>query len=150
MLIVCVGEVEKVWVLDNGVNDYVIKLFGIQELMVCVWVLLCLCMVFGDGVFLYFDDGYLYIDLVCCEVYLDGVLVVLMCKEYVLLLLLLCNVGCVVIQFQILVEIWGFIYQYDMYYLCILVGKLCYKLGDFVLDLCYLFIELGVGLWFKG
>lgn len=65
--------------------------------MVCVWVLLCLCMVFGDGVFLYFDDGYLYIDLVCCEVYLDGVLVVLMCKEYVLLLLLLCNVGCVVI-----------------------------------------------------
>lgn len=29
MLIVCVGEVEKVWVLDNGVNDYVIKLFGI-------------------------------------------------------------------------------------------------------------------------
>jgi len=41
VLIVRVDEVDIVVGLDVGVDDYVIKLFCLVELLVCVWVLLC-------------------------------------------------------------------------------------------------------------
>lgn len=78
-------------VFNFGVDDFMVKLFVYVEFLVCLYVLMC-C---GDSVLVLLEVGCLVVDLCVCVVYVDGVLLVLLLKEYVLLVLLLVYCGWV-------------------------------------------------------
>ena len=145
MLTVRDGEAEKVAALDGGANDYVTKPFGVQELMARIRGLLRTRIAASDDAMPRFDDGHLHVDLGRREVTLDGEPAVLSRKEFALLALLLQHAGRVVIQPQLLRELWGPTHQDDTHYLRILVGKLRQKLGDDATAPRYIATEPGVG-----
>lgn len=91
VLIVCDLVFEWVVGLDVGVDDYLLKLFVFEELLVWMWVLLC-CIKFEDVVELmvmrFFD---LMLDLVICEVNCGQCWISLICIEFVLLEMLIVN-----------------------------------------------------------
>ncbi|WP_454832227.1 response regulator [Pseudoxanthomonas wuyuanensis] len=148
MLTVRAGEGEKVAALDAGVNDYVTKPFGVQELMARIRSLLRNHGGAPEQALPVFDDGYLRIDLVRRAVSRDGEPVALSRREFALLSLLLRHAGRVVTQPQLLRELWGPTHQHDTHYLRILVGKLRQKLGDDATAPRYIATEPGVGLRF--
>ncbi|HEY1036463.1 MAG TPA: response regulator transcription factor [Pseudoxanthomonas sp.] len=145
MLTVRDGEAEKVAALDGGANDYVTKPFGVQELMARIRGVLRARIAAADAAMPLFDDGHLHVDLGRREVTLDGEPAVLSRKEFALLALLLQHAGRVVIQPQLLRELWGPTHQDDTHYLRILVGKLRQKLGDDATAPRYIATEPGVG-----
>ncbi|KAF1721465.1 response regulator [Pseudoxanthomonas wuyuanensis] len=148
MLTVRAGEGEKVAALDAGVNDYVTKPFGVQELMARIRNLLRNHGGAPEQALPAFDDGHLRIDLVRRAVIRDGEPLALSRKEFALLSLLLRHAGRVVTQPQLLRELWGPTHQHDTHYLRILVGKLRQKLGDDATAPRYIATEPGVGLRF--
>ena len=142
-------EREKVAVLDAGANDYVNKPFGIEELMARVRAFLRNA-VQTAGPARAYDDGHLKIDLAQREVYLQGELVPLTRKEFMLLALLSQQPGRLMTQTQLLREMWGPTHEEDAHYLRVLVGKLRHKLGDSAAAPDYILTEPGVGLRFAS
>ena len=140
-------EREKVAVLDAGANDYVNKPFGIEELMARVRAFLRNA-VQTAGPARAYDDGRLKIDLAQREVFLQGELVPLTRKEFMLLALLSQQPGRLMTQTQLLREMWGPTHEEDAHYLRVLVGKLRQKLGDSAAAPDYILTEPGVGLRF--
>ena len=140
-------EREKVAVLDAGANDYVNKPFGIEELMARVRAFLRNA-VKTAGPARAYDDGRLKIDLAQREVHLQGELVPLTRKEFMLLALLSQQPGRLMTQTQLLREMWGPTHEEDAHYLRVLVGKLRQKLGDSAAAPDYILTEPGVGLRF--
>jgi two-component system KDP operon response regulator KdpE len=149
VLSVRAAESEKVLALDRGANDYVTKPFGIQELMARLRALLRSHAAAGaEDVPPRYDDGHLAVDLARREVVLDGVPVALTRKEYAVLALLLRHAGRVVIQQQLLREIWGATHIQDTHYLRIVLARLRQKLGDDPAAPRWLKTESGVGYRF--
>jgi len=140
------GEDEKVQMLDAGANDYVVKPFGVKELMARSRALLRTRLGQATAATPVFDDGRLRVDLLRREVAVDGQSVELSRKEYALLSLLVTHAGRVVTQPQMLREIWGPTHQQDTHYLRILVAKLRQKLGDEAANPRWIVTEPGVGL----
>jgi two-component system KDP operon response regulator KdpE len=118
-------EQEKVRLLRLGADDYVVKPFGISELLARSDAALRrhLRSTNRDPVV---KAGPLSIDLVSRTVALDGKRVQLTRKEYVLLRVLATHAGLVVTHQQLIKEIWGS-HAENVQYLRILVRKLRQK-----------------------
>ena len=141
------AESEKVAALDAGANDYVVKPFGIAELLARVRALLRSGRnVAGSDAEL--QQGDLRIDLARHEVTLSGVPVKLTPKEFDLLALLARNVGRIVTHRQLLNDIWGPAHEHDVQYLRVFVGRLRAKLGDDPAAPRFILNEPGVGYRF--
>ena len=148
VLSVRANEDEKVAAFDAGANDYVTKPFGVAELGARIRALLRMST--GAAAPTVFDDGCLQIDIARRSVSLKGVALNLSRKEWALLALLLKHAGRVVMQQQILKELWGATHVQDTHYLRILVGKLRAHLDDDAANPRYIATESGVGLKFLG
>ena len=100
-------EAEKVQALDAGANDFVIKPFGIQELLLAR--VRNLLRQQGDVQVVpeVFDDGHLRVDIAQRQVLLRGQPVRLSRKEFELLRVLMSYRGRIVTQRQLLTEVWG-------------------------------------------
>ena len=141
------AEDEKVAALDAGANDYVVKPFGIAEMLARVRALLRTNrggatpepeMVHGD----------LRIDLARHEITLAGDPVKLTRKEFDLLALLSRNAGRIVTHRQLLNEIWGPAHEHDLQYLRVFIGRLRAKLSDDPSAPRYILNEPGIGYRF--
>ena len=148
VLSVRANEDEKVAALDAGANDYVTKPFGVAELGARIRSLLRMSI--GVATPIVFDDGRLQIDIARRKVSLNGVALNLSRKEWSLLALLLTHAGRVVMQQQILKELWGASHVDDTHYLRVLLGKLRAHLSDDAANPRYIATESGVGLRFIG
>lgn len=140
-------ESEKVKALDAGANDYVVKPFGIKELIARIRRLLTLFAGI-ENVPALFDDGHLSVDLLARRVRVAGAEVRLSKKEFELLKLLLTHPDRILTQQQLLQEIWGPSHKEDTHYLRIFVGKLRAKLQDNPTEPRYIETEPGVGYRF--
>lgn len=141
------AEEEKVAALDAGANDYVVKPFGIAELLARVRALLRTS---GSGTAPepQIVRGDLRIDLARHEVTLAEEPIKLTRKEFDLLALLARNAGRIVTHRQLLADVWGPAHEHDLQYLRVFVGRLRAKLGDDPSAPRFLLNEPGVGYRF--
>lgn len=140
-------EREKVAMLDAGANDYVVKPFGIQELLARIRVLLRMSDQEVEELTIY-DDGQLQLDVLKHQVILNGEPVKLTRKEFALLQLLVENQDRVLTQSRLINHIWGEGHLDDTHYLRILVKRLRSKLGDDPSSPRFIETEPGVGYRF--
>lgn len=141
------SEAEIVKALDSGANDYVVKPFGIQELLARIRGLL---KAFGPSVesVMFFQDERVNIDLQERRLQVDGEQIKLSRKEFELLKRLINNSGRLITQQQLLREIWGRTHVDDTHYLRIFIARLRTKLGDDPANPRYIETEPGVGYRF--
>lgn len=144
ILSVRAAEAEKVAVLDAGADDYVVKPFGVQELLARVRVLLR-SRNKADEPRARIEIGPLAIDLAARVVTVEQMDVRLTKREFDLLALLAKHAGKVVTQRQVLTEIWGPAHAEDTQYLRVYVGQLRGKLGDDPAQPKFIRTEPGVG-----
>lgn len=137
-------EHEKVRLLRLGADDYVVKPFGMSELLARAEAALRRQMKSVDR-----DPmvraGPLSIDLVSRVVSLDGKRVQLTRKEYALLHVLASHAGLVVTHQQLMKEVWGGRGASNIQYLRILVRKLRQKIETNPTRPLLLVSESGVG-----
>ena len=143
------SEEQKVRLLKMGADDYVVKPFGIAELLARSEAALRR----------YFKSstessvvvvGPLSVDLVTRSVSLNGRLIRLTRKEYRLIHILATHVGLVVTHDQLLKEIWSGNQRENIQYLRILVRKVRQKIETDPNDPHLLITELGVGYRLKS
>jgi two-component system KDP operon response regulator KdpE len=140
------SEAEKVAALDAGANDYVVKPFGIAELLARVRALLRRGGRAGEGA----DSseivvGDLTVDVARHEVRLAGAPVKLTRKEFDLLHMLARHAGRILTHGQLLREVWGKAHEGDTQYLRVFVSQLRHKLNDDPAQPKYILNEPGVG-----
>lgn len=142
-------EAEKVQALDGGCNDYVVKPFGVRELLARVRGLL---RTFADvpSPPAIFDDGTVRIDLGLRRVFVNGMEIRLSKKEFELLRTLMAHPGRIVTQQHLLREVWGQTHDKDTHYLRVFIARLRGKLGDDAMQPSYIETEPGVGYRFIG
>lgn len=141
------SEEEKVAALDAGANDYVVKPFGIAEMLARVRALLRSAPG-GAAPDTEIVRGDLRIDLARHEVALAGDPVRLTRKEFDLLALLARNAGRIVTHRQLLADLWGPAHEHDLQYLRVFIGRLRAKLGDDPAAPRFILNEPGVGYRF--
>lgn len=142
-------EVEKVKALDSGANDYIVKPFGIKELLARVRSLLRL-FEGVENIPAIFDDNYLRVDLINRRVSINNEEVRLSKKEFELLKLLMTHADRIVTQQHLLREIWGPSHKEDSHYLRIIIARLRSKMHDNPTEPKYIETEPGVGYRFLG
>ena len=138
------AETEKVRLLEIGADDYVVKPFGIAELLARVRVALRRQSRAATGE-PSVTIGPLTIDLASRTVTLRGQRLTLTPKEYRLLQVLAQHAGNVVTHQHLLKEVWGSIHMQDTHYLRIFVRKLRQKIEPAPDSPKILVTELGVG-----
>jgi two-component system KDP operon response regulator KdpE len=138
------SEAEKVRLLELGADDYVVKPFGMAELMARVRVALRRQRRASSGESRV-TSGPLTIDLAARAVLLNGTRLTLTPKEYRLLQVLAQHAGNVVTHQYLLKEVWGTIHVHDTHYLRIFMRKLRQKIEPDPNTPCILLTELGVG-----
>ncbi len=138
------NEAEKVRLLELGADDYVVKPFGMAELLARVRVALRRQMRAASGE-PRVKVGPLTIDLAARAVLLNGTRLTLTPKEYRLLQVLAQHAGNVVTHQHLLKEVWGTIHVHDTHYLRIFVRKLRQKIEPDPNIPHILMTELGVG-----
>jgi two-component system, OmpR family, KDP operon response regulator KdpE len=144
VLSVRAAEPQKVSLLEIGADDYVVKPFGMAELMARVRVALRRQMRAASGEPTV-KVGPLLIDLGARAVLLNGTRLSLTPKEYRLLQVLAQHAGNVVTHQQLLKEVWGTTHVHDTHYLRIFVRKLRQKIEPAPDSPKILVTELGVG-----
>lgn len=137
-------EDEKVRAFDLGADDYVVKPFGMPELLARVRAALRR-RVEAEAPEPVFRVGALEVDLVRRVVRVNGALVRLSPKQYRLLQILVTNAGKVVTHRQLLNDIWGAAHRDDVQYLRVFVRKLRSRIEADPARPAYLLTELGVG-----
>ena len=137
-------ETQKVRLLELGADDYIVKPFGMAELLARVRVALRRQMraVSGEPTL---KIGALTIDLATRAVLLNGKRLALTPKEYRLLQVLAQHAGNVVTHQHLLKEVWGSVHVHDTHYLRIFVRKLRQKIEPNPDAPRILVTELGVG-----
>lgn len=138
------SESEKVRLLEIGADDYVVKPFGIAELLARVRVALRRQSRAASGE-PSVTVGPLTIDLAARVVTLNGERLTLTPKEYRLLQVLAQHAGNVVTHQHLLKEVWGAVHMQDTHYLRIFVRKLRQKIEPTPDSPKILVTELGVG-----
>jgi two-component system, OmpR family, KDP operon response regulator KdpE len=138
------SEAEKVHLLELGADDYVVKPFGMAELLARVRVALRRQSRAASGEPTV-KAGPLTIDLAARAVTLNGQRLTLTPKEYRLLQVLAQHAGNVVTHQHLLKEVWGSIHVHDTHYLRIFVRKLRQKIEPKPDSPRILVTELGVG-----
>ena len=138
------SEEEKVRLLELGADDYVVKPFGMAELLARAHAALRrhVRAAAGEPVV---KVGPLAIDLAARIVTINGARVMLTPKEYCLLQLLAQHAGNVVTHQFLLKEVWGSPHLHDTHYLRIFVRKLRQKIEADPTQPRILLTELGVG-----
>lgn len=139
-----VSEEEKVRLLEAGADDYVVKPFGMAELIARARAALRRRSPI-DALQPLVTAGSLTIDLAHRSVTRNGVAVQLTPKEYRLLQILAQHQGKVVTHPHLLKEIWGAAHCDATHYLRILVRKLRHKIETDPTQPQVLRTELGVG-----
>ena len=138
------GEDQKVKLLELGADDYVVKPFGMAELLARVRVALRRQMRAAKGEPIV-KCGPLTIDLAARVVRLNDARLALTPKEFRLLQILAQHAGNVVTHQHLLKEVWGSVHLQDTHYLRIFVRKLRQKIEPKPESPCILITELGVG-----
>ncbi len=138
------SEEEKVHLLELGADDYVVKPFGMAELLARSRAALRRRLRASSGEHL-IKIGSLSIDLAARVVSLDGERLILTPKEYRLLQVLAQHVGNVVTHQLLLKEVWGSTHLRDTHYLRIFIRKLRQKIEADPTQPRILVTELGVG-----
>jgi two-component system KDP operon response regulator KdpE len=138
------SEAEKVRLLESGADDYVVKPFGMAELLARAHAAM------RRQVRATSDEpivkaGPLSIDLASRFVTLKGARVTLTPKEYKLLQILAQHAGNVVTHQYLLKEVWGSPHVHDTHYLRIFVRKLRQKIEEDPTQPSILQTELGIG-----
>ncbi|MBV9556036.1 MAG: response regulator transcription factor [Pseudolabrys sp.] len=137
-------EQQKVKLLELGADDYIVKPFGMAELMARVRVALRRQMRAASGEPTV-KAGALTIDLSTRTVTLNGARLTLTPKEYRLLQVLAQHAGNVVTHQHLLKEVWGSIHVHDTHYLRIFMRKLRQKIEPEPNSPRILITELGIG-----
>jgi two-component system KDP operon response regulator KdpE len=140
-----VDEADKVIALDAGADDYLIKPFGVGELLARVRATLRRQRQSGtnsDGISRFGD---VRIDLQARLVTKAGQPVHLTPTEYRLLTTLVANAGRVITNRQLLREVWGPSNTDNGHYLRVYMGHLRQKLEDDPTQPAYLLTETAVG-----
>lgn len=142
-----IAEEDKVQALDAGADDYLVKPFGISELMARVRVALRHRSNNGkDEPVINFSD--ISVDLVNRQVLKAGEVMHLTPIEFRLLAELLANTGKVLTQRQLLNSVWGPNSVEHGHYLRIYMGHLRQKLEQDPARPKHLLTEIGVGYRF--
>lgn len=137
-------EDEKVRAFELGADDYVVKPFGMAELLARIRAALRR-RVEAEAPEPLFRVGALEVDLVRRLVRVDGREVHLSPKQYRLLQVLVAHAGKVVTHRQLLGEVWGAAHRDDVQYLRVFMQKLRRQIEDDPARPVYLITELGVG-----
>ena len=137
-------EGEKVRAFDLGADDYIVKPFGMAELLARMKAALRRRTESraADPVF---RVGGLEVDLAQRLVRVDGVEVRLSPKQYRLLQVLVTNAGKVITHRQLLHDVWGAAHADDIQYLRVFIRKLRSRIEAHPAQPRYLLTELGVG-----
>jgi two-component system, OmpR family, KDP operon response regulator KdpE len=143
------SEADKVKLLELGADDYIVKPFGMAELLARVRVALRRQMRAASGEPTV-KVGPLIIDLAARAVLLNGSRLTLTPKEYRLLQVLAQHAGNVVTHQHLLREVWGSVHEHDTHYLRIFVRKLRQKIEPEPNSPRILLTELGVGYRLAG
>src|SRR5262245_19082463 len=138
------NEAEKVRLLESGADDYVVKPFGMAELLARAHAAMRRHVRDSSGEPVV-RVGPLTIDLAARIVTINGARVMLTPKEYRLLQLLAQHAGNVVTHQFLLKEVWGSPHLHDTHYLRIFVRKLRQKIEVDPTQPRILLTELGVG-----
>ena len=138
------SESEKVRLIELGADDYVVKPFGMAELLARIRAALRRRQRAATGEPVV-HAGPLVIDLAARSVSLSGKRLSLTPKEYQLLRVLAQHPGNVVTHQQLLREVWGAAHLDDPHYLRIFVRKLRKKIEADPTQPKILLTELGVG-----
>jgi two-component system, OmpR family, KDP operon response regulator KdpE len=138
------NEAEKVRLLDLGADDYVVKPFGMAELLARAHAALRrrASTTTGEPIV---RSGRLTIDFGSRLVTIAGERVPLTPKEYRLLQVLAQHAGNVVTHQHLLKEVWGSPHVHDIHYLRIFVRKLRQKIEVDATKPQILLTELGIG-----
>jgi two-component system, OmpR family, KDP operon response regulator KdpE len=138
------SEAEKVRLLEAGADDYVVKPFGMAELLARARAALRRHTRGAAGESIVKVER-LQIDFVTRAVTLDDARLTLTPKEYRLLHVLAQHAGNVVTHQHLLKEVWGQPHMHDTHYLRIFVRKLRQKIEADPNRPRILLTELGVG-----
>lgn len=144
------GERDKVQALDSGANDYVVKPFGILELMARVRATLRGAEKTPAPPNAVVRAGTLEVDLAARAVRLSGEPLRLTRKEFELLRTLAQNAGRVLTHTQLLDAVWGPAHVEQSQYLRFYIGQLRKKLGDDSDSPRFIHTEPGVGYRLAG
>ncbi|MNJ34708.1 KDP operon transcriptional regulatory protein KdpE [compost metagenome] len=144
------SEQEKVRLLDAGANDYMSKPFGIGEMMARIRALLRQRAGVSSGECRHFPQCGLSLDTGSHKVTMKDEEISLSRKEFALLQALVCHPGKLVLQTQLLNDIWGPSHKEDTHYLRIVIASLRKKLGDNPQQPSLIETEPGIGYRFIG
>ena len=142
------GEREKVKALDNGADDYLVKPFGIDELLARIRVALrhlAKSQGFNQNVIV---SGDIAIDLTRHIVTKEGNEIKLTATEYKLLTYLANHADRVLTHLNILNHVWGPEYLDNVEYLRVFISQLRKKLESDPKHPKYLISESGIGYRF--
>jgi two-component system, OmpR family, KDP operon response regulator KdpE len=136
-------ETAKITALDAGADDYVIKPFGMGELLARMRV--ALRRAASPGAEPVFTSGELTVDLARRRVTVGEEEVQLTPTEYDLLRVLVTNAGKVLTHGQLLRQVWGVAYQQETHLLRVNMSNLRRKLEPNPARPNYIITEPGVG-----
>jgi two-component system KDP operon response regulator KdpE len=138
-------ESDKISALDAGADDYLVKPFGVGELLARIRVALRHVSSNANGEEGVFSVGELKVDMVHRKVTVSGTEVHLTPIEYRLLTVLIKHAGKVLTHRLLLNEVWGPNYVERAHYLRIYMGILRHKLEKVPARPRFLLTEVGVG-----
>jgi two-component system, OmpR family, KDP operon response regulator KdpE len=142
------AEHDKVLALDRGADDYLVKPFGIEELLARIRVALRHSAQAQGGPETVIRAGDLVIDVPAHIVSRDSVEVKLTATEFKLLAYLAQNAGRVLTHRIILNHVWGVEYADNIEYLRVFVSQLRKKIEQDPKEPRYVISEPGVGYRF--
>ena len=139
-------ESDKISALDAGADDYLVKPFGVGELLARIRVALRHVSSISNGA----EEGVfsvdeLKVDMIHRKVMVSGAEVHLTPIEYRLLIVLVKHAGKVLTHRLLLQEVWGPNYVERAHYLRIYMGTLRHKLEKDPARPRFLLTEVGVG-----
>jgi len=139
------AEGQKIRLLDSGADDYLVKPFGIGELLARMRVALRRRGHHSEPALLHYQHGPLTVDLKTRRVLLGNADMHLTPTEYTLLARLVRQAGQVVTHRQLLADVWGAEHTEQTHYLRLYMGQLRAKLEVNSAEPQHLLTEPGVG-----
>lgn len=135
--------------LNAGADEYLIKPIRLNEFIARINALMRRAQISTTETDQVYDDGYLNVDLHRRHVHVQGKKVHLTPTEFKLLAVLMENTGRVVIQRDLLEQVWGREYIDDVYYPRVYISQLRRKIEKDPSNPIYILTEHRVGYRFE-